>query len=272
MFNMIYTKKFTINTIEEISRILGDVITGSQISSFLVNCQIVEQKTLSLTKWRRLNASFLEAQESRNNASSICTCIELIMSPVRFRNQEDQFKNVLDELNVVLAFEGLEIGIDAKLKIRQKAQTLSEAQIRAKSLHDELVKRKAHPTIMTFCKEEMLADNYFHAVFEAVKSIATRIREMTGLSEDGAKLFEKALSTNLPILMINGLRTESEKAEQKGFISLLTGVYGTFRNPLSHESKIHWEIKESDAFDMMSTVSYIHRRLDNTIRTGIKST
>ena len=36
-----------------------------------------------------------------------------------------------------------------------------------------------------------------------------------------------------------------------------------FRNPTSHEARIHWPMTQQDAADIMSMVSLLHRRLDN---------
>ena len=64
------------------------------------------------------------------------------------------------------------------------------------------------------------------------------------------------------MLAINARQTRSEKDEQKGFVNLLIGVYGMFRNPTSHEARIHWPMTQQDAEDIMSMVSLLHRRLD----------
>jgi uncharacterized protein (TIGR02391 family) len=102
--------------------------------------------------------------------------------------------------------------------------------------------------VLRFCREELVADNYFHAVLEAVKSIADKIRTRTGLSDDGNTLIDRALAGDLPMLMINPLKTESEKSEQKGFTNLLRGTFGMFRNTTAHEARIHWPIGKDDAY------------------------
>ena len=56
--------------------------------------------------------------------------------------------------------------------------------------------------------------------------------------------------------------TVTEQSEQKGFANLVKGVFGTFRNVTAHAPKITWPISEQDALDLLSLVSYIHRRLD----------
>ena len=127
--------------------------------------------------------------------------------------------------------------------------------------------RKVHPDVLRHCKEELLVDNYFHAVFEATKSVAEKIRQMTGLVSDGADLVEQAFSfkSAVPHLALNSLQAESEQSEQKGFMNLLRGLFGTFRNTTAHAPKITWKIEEQDALDILSLVSLVHRRLDSAI-------
>ena len=69
----------------------------------------------------------------------------------------------------------------------------------------------------------------------------------------------------MPHLALNSLQSESEKSEQKGFVNILKGLFGTFRNTTAHAPKIVWKIEEQDALDILSMVSLIHRRLDNSV-------
>lgn len=114
-----------------------------------------------------------------------------------------------------------------------------------------------------------MADNYFHAVFEATKSVADRIREMTGLTSDGAELIDNAFGIKSPLLAINTLRTDTEKMEQIGFSTLLKGIFGTFRNVTAHAPKIKWQMPEDDALDLLTMVSFAHRKLDRAVRTRV---
>lgn len=122
--------------------------------------------------------------------------------------------------------------------------------------------RGVHPDVLRFCRAELLADNYFHAVLEATKGIAEKIRDRTGLTDDGGTLVDRALAGDPPMLAINGFSTESEKSEQRGFANLVKGVFGMFRNPTAHSPRIQWEINKSDAEDLLTIASLIHRRLD----------
>jgi uncharacterized protein (TIGR02391 family) len=145
---------------------------------------------------------------------------------------------------------------------REDVERLFEAQRRAQELRADLTTRGVHPDVLRFCREELLADNYFHAVLEAVKSVADKLRARTGLTEDGALLVEHALMGDPPMLAINPMKTESEKGEQKGFANLLRGTFGMFRNTTAHEARINWPMTKDDAEDLLSLVSLIHRRLD----------
>jgi uncharacterized protein (TIGR02391 family) len=92
---------------------------------------------------------------------------------------------------------------------------------------------------------------------------------MTGLTIDGAELIDKALGIKNPLLAINTLRTETEKTEQIGFSMLLKGIFGTFRNVTAHAPKIKWQMPEDDALDLLTMVSFAHRKLDSAVKTGI---
>ena len=102
-----------------------------------------------------------------------------------------------------------------------------------------------------------------------MKSITSRVRELSGLTTDGAELVNAAFSsskTDKPLVAINALGTKTEQSKQRGFANLLNGLYGMVRNPLGHEAKIEWEMTEEDALDILTTVSLIHRKLDKAVR------
>ena len=184
------------------------------------------------------------------------------MKPERFARCSERFEPMRTHLNRALAFTGLAVDEAGTIASVEQARTLSEAQRRAQELRADLTTRGVHADVLRFCREELLADNYFHAVMEAVKSVADKVRSRTGLTDDGAALVDRALTGDPPMLAINPLNTESEKSEQKGFAHLLRGTFGMFRNPTAHEARINWPMTKDDAEDLFSLVSLIHRRLD----------
>jgi uncharacterized protein (TIGR02391 family) len=123
-----------------------------------------------------------------------------------------------------------------------------------------------HPDVLTFCRAELVQDNYFHAVLEATKSVAAKIRSLTTLTADGADLVQQALGGTDPLLRINPFTSDTHKGEQRGFANLLVGLFGTFRNPTAHAPKNEWPVSEEDALDLMCLASYAHRRLGGAKR------
>src|SRR3546814_9690459 len=91
-----------------------------------------------------------------------------------------------------------------------------------------------------------MEENYFHAVLEAVKGVAERLREMSGLGMDGAELINRVFSVKSPIIALNSLATDTEQSEQKGIANMLLGVFGAIRNPVAHAPKIVWAMPEQD--------------------------
>lgn len=263
---------FSAPQLEALCKVLGATdggLTGTEIGRLLKQINIKDIDPIA-TKWKRLFAALANKQNSDKCSNNVLRFVTEAMDPVRFTSDHQGYESRRQSLNHVLLMCGYELAEDGKLRPAVKASTLSEAASRAKKLKVELQKRNVHPDVLTFCSEELVKDNYFHAVLEATKSVADKIRRKSGLSNDGGELAQAAFSlgkTNIPILAINTLRTDSEQSEQKGFANLLTGFFGVFRNPTAHAPKISWNMSEQDALDLLTMASYLHRRIDAAVCT-----
>ena len=150
--------------------------------------------------------------------------INRAMNPVQYTADQDLFASRRDELNVVLAFCGMTVAENGRVRRAPVAQNLADAMERARRLHGALANRKVHEDVLKFCKAELLGENYFQAVFEAMQSIASKIRALSGLRSDGADLVQEAFAlgkTKSPVLAINNLSTETDEGEQQGFVNLV---------------------------------------------------
>lgn len=268
---MVAIAKFETGVVETLSKTLGDTgsgFTGSEIARLLQESRI-EDIQPGITKWKRLYEAFVNKQNQDKCANNILAFIQNAMQPVRHCEKEEWFESTRSDLNRILAFTGYSLGQDGKITATTKAKTISEAAAKANQLREKLLLRQPHPDVLKYCKEELLVDNYFHSVFEATKSVADKIRLKTGLNSDGASLVDDAFTfrKKIPLLALNTLQTESEQSEQKGFMNLLKGLFGTFRNTTAHAPKIKWCISEIDALDILSMVSLVHRRLDEAVET-----
>jgi uncharacterized protein (TIGR02391 family) len=255
---------FNQSQLESIARILGNTekgLTGSEIAHLLGSSKIPDCDS-SNTKWKRIYNAFAEFQNKNQIGNNICKFITLSMAPECYIDNSEQFKMLQEKLNKVLSFSGLELQEDGKLHRTTKTKTLSEAISRAARFKTRLEQRNVHEDVTVFANAEIIADNYFHAVLEAMKSITAKIRDKTGYYADGADLVNAIFMGSSPVLVINDYKTKTQIGEQKGFANLLIGLYGTFRNPTAHEPKIEWEMTEQDALDIMTTISLVHRKLD----------
>lgn len=253
------------NVVEEISKIFGNFYTGSQLTSLLEKSSFPTGDS-TWTKWRRLNDIFSNYQQHYHCSNQIFRFIQCSTDPVLFVNKESDFHDLLFELNKILAFVGFFINDKNQIIKTSKSDTIPDAMRRASELRSILSQRNIHPDVLKYCKPELLNNNYFHAVLESTKSVSDKIRNLSGLISDGASLVDEAFSLKNPVLAINSLRTESEQSEQKGFSNLLKGIFGMFRNTTAHAPKINWDISKADAIDLMTTLSFIHRKLDDSIK------
>jgi uncharacterized protein (TIGR02391 family) len=263
--------RFDEATLRAICSILGDTATGlagSEIGQMLKECGIVDPLP-SGTKRYRLYDALSQRQRQDKCGNNVVAFVQTAINPVNYVSNHELFESRRSELNKVLAFAGWILGEDGKFQPAKAVRTLSEAQQRAGRLRMELENRNVHEDVLRFCRAELLQDNYFHAVFEATKSVADKIREKSGLDADGAELVDSAFGGNMPLLAFNTLQTKTEHSEHTGLMNLLKGLFGTFRNVTAHAPKIKWVINEQDALDMLSLASLLHRRLDKAVRTKI---
>ena len=195
--------------------IIGDTgagLTGGEIGRCLEACGIPDPFPGG-TKRHRLFAALKGRQDADRCSNVVLAFVKHVMNPVRYVGRGNEFESRRQGVNIVLAFNGLELRSDGSMARRKTAQTLSQAEAAASALRRALVERQVHGDVLRFCRAELVADNYFHAVFEATKSVAEKLREKTGLAGDGALLVDEALGlgkARLPRLAFNSLRTESE--------------------------------------------------------------
>lgn len=236
-------------------------LTGSEIAQLLAQCRIKDVDPTN-TKWRRLHNALVQRINEEKHCGAVLSVIRHALDPAAYSGRARVFEERRRAVNVALAFVGLEFTETGKFARVTAATTLSEAERRADRLRAALEVRGVHPDVIRFCRAELLEDNCFHAVLEATKSVAAKIRRRSGLRGDGGTLVDAALGGQAPALRINELATESEWSEHRGFGNLLKGMFGVFRNPTAHEARVEWMMSEEDALDLFVVASYAHRRID----------
>ncbi|MEI9808336.1 MAG: TIGR02391 family protein [Bacteroidota bacterium] len=236
-------------------------LTGSEIGKILADSGIADPDPLN-TKWRRLYNAFVSSQNKHACSNQVLVFLCNAMQPTRYFGKDELYRSRLSELNKRLAFIGTEMTERATLRTVAVATTLSEAQLRANRFKQKLEMQNIHSEIFKYCNPELLVDNYFHSVFEGVKSIADRLRTMTGIHADGNALVDVTFALSNPLIRINLLRNDTERSEHLGLANMMRGLFGLIRNPTAHTPKLKFVIDEEEALDIMGIISFVHKKLD----------
>jgi uncharacterized protein (TIGR02391 family) len=254
---------FSPGQIEHFARILGDSTTGSELDRMLHELRMPPSAVS--TKWRRLRDSFEQVQRRDGAGDAVARFVKVALAPDRFFGDRETHEALRSSANEVFSFAGLELRADGKLVRVTAARRLDEAEQRADRLRAKLRARDVHPDVLAFCRTELLQENYFHAVLEAAKSVAQKIRDRTGLQDDASTLADAAFASrdNMPPLAFNRLSDPNEVSEHRGLAMMIKGFFMTFRNTTAHAPKVKWAINDADALDMLAQASTFHRRLDD---------
>jgi len=222
-----------------------------------------------LSKWKRILNVFAVSQTQNQTGNYTMKLIQMFLSPRRFVSRPSEFETLREGINQLLSFRGFELHPSGKFSAVTPASTIDEARARASRLRNELERRGVHCDVLAFCRPELMQENYFHAMLEATKSVSEKIRQKTGLSGDAGDLSTRAFSlgkSGSPALAFNSLKTDTDRSEQNGLMNLCVGMFGSFRNTTAHRAKITWSVEEQDALDLLTLVSFIHRRLDQAVK------
>ncbi len=208
-------------------------------------------------------------QSKRGGNKGVLQLIKALNEPVVYSRDTEAFRAFCSGVNRILRFYGVEYRDDGEFHNVDPTRTLSEAERRAEALENKMASRRVHHEVHKYCKAEYMEENYFHAVVEAYKGLAERIREQTGYTSDGLELMRQSFERPSPIqggypkLAFNTLATVTEKNEHDGFLDLLSGCTRFFRNPMSHTPKVNWHRDVNDAVDCLTLISLLHFILDD---------
>ena len=254
---------FSASAVEEVCKVLADAVRGPQIRNLIAPLKVSEELgDEQNAKWKRLFNAVAARQNAMKDGRALIRLVMEVMAPVRFGSPAE-FDAVRARVNERLLLSGFEVRDDGKVITARAARTVREAQRRADDLRAELARRDVHPDVLAFCRAELLQQNYFHAVLEAAKSVADKLRNLAGATGDGSPLVDAlCFPAASPRIRFNSLATEWERSEQTGIATLMKGLFSTFRNPAAHAPRVAWATSRSDALDMLTLASMLHRRLD----------
>ncbi|WP_449435075.1 TIGR02391 family protein [Pedobacter steynii] len=242
----------------------SDGLTGSQIAKLLIDSKIADVDPAN-TKWRRLYSAFVTWQNAEKCSNNILDFLRRALQPVNYIGRESVFEHRRNEINKRLSFIGTEISDKGTLRETAKSHTISQAEERASRFRYKLTSRNVHQEIFKYCESEIRDENFFHTVFESVKSVADRLRFMSNVHADGYALADVAFAVQNPLIRINLLVTLTDKSEHLGLMNMIKGLFGLIRNPTAHTPKIKFVITEEEALDVLTVVSLVHKKLDKAL-------
>lgn len=264
------TQTFDDITLRNLSDIISDMLTHTKISEQLAGAGILEAGGNNKTD--RVYYALKARQKQDNCGNNVLSFVARLLNPKRY-NSEAEYEFDRTRINEKLIYEGIEISKSGEAKLVQKAKTISEAKERSLKIKQIVHSIKIHSDILRFCEEEWLNENYFHAILEITKSVAERLRVMSGLKSDGTELIDECFGLGkekMPMLAFNTLQTPSEESEHKGFGNFCKGFFSMYRNPKAHNVKILEETQLSEMTEVLIVATIIHNKLDKTYRTGYK--
>lgn len=280
---IVILKKIDNKCVENVSRILAELLTGYKITIMFKNLGLKDfdqeraykfskdypnSNFPNSTKWKRIYESVIHECKLTGKAKALFQTIQYVMSPENFLDDSNSWENNKFQINKALIFYGFALNDSGKVQPIEAPKTFRDAQNLLTTLNDKLSKLDIHPEVIKFCKIELMTDNYFHAVLEASKGVLDRIRTVSGITEDGNRLIDIVFNEKNPCLIIsnNKLESETEKSRYRGFKSLLKTIVYLYRNPNAHDPKLYDVTNETDVITAFTLMSLAHKILDSCIR------
>lgn len=259
---MTFVNKFNAQSIETISRIIGNIMTGSTITKMFELLRIEDNSNQS-TKWRRLDFVMRETQTTYGCGNKVLEIIKYVFHPTSsWFSDNNEYRASINEINKCISFYGYEVHEDGDIHLIKSSKTRTQANERYDLLKSKLFERNIHPQIIKFCTQDIVNEDYFSIIFEASKSVYDRIRNMTGITYDGNKLINTCFDMKYPIIIFNSLKTDTEKNLYKGLKNILLSIAQLGRNPKAHTPKIYSYDNLDNCLDMLNLISFSHKMLD----------
>ena len=133
--------------LEQIAHILGDTetgLTGPELGHALTSCKIPDVDP-SNTKWKRLYNAFVAFQNEHQVGNHVIVFIKHVMDPALYTDLPKVFSVRRNRLSKVLAFSGMELGNDGRLRLVKKAEDLNDALQRAARLKNRTRAKESPP-------------------------------------------------------------------------------------------------------------------------------
>lgn len=121
-----------------------------------------------------------------------------------------------------------------------------------------------HSDVLKAASDLFVDGHFSQAVFEALKALEQKVRDLSGLDLSGRDLMTKAFSGAPPLIDLSVESGQSGRDEQEGLRFVFMGLIQGIRNPKGHSL-----VRQDDpqrALEYLGTVSVLFRRLDDAAK------
>jgi hypothetical protein len=163
---------FSDSHIRKLAEILAGAYTHKELTDLLGQCGIAEQG--GDPKWERVLLALRVRQQTDGCGTNVGAFIQAALDPARFVGRAQEFSDFRDHANEVLAFSGIHLGEDGKLRAVTQARTLSEAQEKANRLRSKPIERNVHYDVLQFCKADCFRKTIFMQFLRPPRALPKR--------------------------------------------------------------------------------------------------
>ncbi len=254
---------FSLSALEGIAKIIAERYTGQEITQFFKKAGFPQIQHDGTTKWRFVYAALEELQKWQYGHWDIAKVIQKLCDPQEYFGQAEYHKSVIERINEILSFYGLQVDLRTGKVIRKPSiePSLRSRRSEAEELFDS---RDFHPEIRRHARLLFIEGKHFHGVFECCKAFDRLVGDKSGINKRGPELMGAALSPKGP-LKLNAQITETQRNEQEGVMHLCMGLMRAIRNPEAHEPELDWPLTQKDALDILSLISFLWSRIDDSV-------
>jgi hypothetical protein len=254
-------KPFEETILKRLANILGDTNTGltsTEIGEIFADLEIPDP-TPALTKRTRLLNAWLDLQATQKSGDPVVAFVDHATGlnfAHRWRNTPSRDRRLLNEF---LAHCGKLLS-DAAPPTTSAACNGHPIAV----LLSELQRRHAHTFVLTQCGKAGISSTNREILKDAAATLKRRIRQLAGKPAEGPPLlgvFYKG-DADAPALRINNWRTPDQHAEQRGIAEIVAGIFRMLDRPQGSSHNANCPADELDALDVLSIVSFVHRKLD----------
>ena len=254
-------KPFDLSALNAFANIIADQFTGSEMTDFFRRADFPEIVHDGSTKWRFAYKSLEELQNRPYGPYNIAKILERLCNPQEYFGNTDEREFVVKSVNEILSHYELEVKMDTNKIVFNTTitPTLNSNKSQRENLYNS---RYYHYEIQKHSRNLFIEGKYFHAVFECCKAFDKYVQEKSKIEKTGSKLMTEALKIS-GTLKLNQQITSSDKNEQLGVMNLCIGLMSAVRNTGAHEPELNWPIKQNDAMDILSLLSFLWRKIDD---------